>query len=61
MKLTAYIDGTSLIGPAFTDWTTAQAVLLEQQAYVSNKTVLPAPVVLPPAERRRTGAIVKLS
>lgn len=61
MKLTTYIEGTSLIGTAFADWASAQPVLLGQQAYIASKTVLPAPAVLPPAERRRTGAIVKLS
>lgn len=61
MKLTAYIDGISLLGPALTDWASARAVLLGTQTYQPSKTVLPAPTLLPPAERRRTGAIVKLS
>ena len=46
MKLTTYIEGTSLIGPAFADWASAQPVLLGQQAYIASKTVLPAPAVL---------------
>jgi Beta-ketoacyl synthase, N-terminal domain len=61
MLLTAYIDGISLLGPALADWPSAQAILIGLQAYQPNKTVLPPLILLPPAERRRTGTIVKLS
>ncbi len=59
--LTAYIDGIGLLGPGFNGWTGGQSVLAGASAYQPDKTVLPAPASLPPAERRRCGAIVKLS
>lgn len=61
MTLTAYIEGIGLLGPGLTDWLTGQAVLSGQQPYQSHKTVLPSPALLPAAERRRSGAIVKLT
>jgi len=61
MTLTAYIEGIGLLGPGLTDWPTSQAVLNGQQAYQPHNTVLPTPTLLPAAERRRSGAIVKLT
>jgi hypothetical protein len=61
MNLTAYIEGIGLLGPGLADWPTAQPVLTGQQPYQSSRTVLPAPTRLPPAERRRSSAIVKLT
>lgn len=59
--LTAYIEGIGLLGPGFTDWPTGRAVLAGDAAYQYQATVMPAPAALPPAERRRSGPIVKLS
>ncbi len=59
--VTAYIDGLGLIGPGLTDWLSSQPILAGQTAYQYQKAVLPVPATLPPAERRRCGAIVKLS
>lgn len=61
MRLTAYIEGIGLLGPGLADWPSSQGVLTGQQAYHPHPTVLPAPAILPPAERRRSGAIVKLT
>jgi len=61
MTLTAYIDGIGLLGPGLSDWPSSQAVLLGQAPYQAQKTVLPSPLLLPAAERRRSGAIVKLT
>lgn len=58
--LTAYIDGIGLLGPGFNNWPGSAAMLCGEVPYQSHKTVLPAPAVLPPAERRRCGPIVKL-
>ena len=44
-----------------TDWPSSQAVLGGSQPYQPRKTVLPPPALLPAAERRRSGAIVKLT
>ena len=61
MKLSAYIEGIGLLGPGLSDWPTAQPVLTGQQPYQPSRTLLPAPTLLPPAERRRSSAIVKLT
>jgi hypothetical protein len=61
MKLTAYIEGIGLLGPGLTDWPSSRPILCGQQAWQPHKTILPAPALLPPAERRRSGAIVKLT
>src|SRR5512141_1239593 len=59
--LSAYIEGIGLLGPGLPDWSSAEAVLSGRAPYQSRKTVLPSPASLPAAERRRSGAIVKLS
>lgn len=61
MILSAYIEGIGLLGPGFSDWPTAQPVLTGQQPYQPSRTVLPVPTLLPAAERRRSGAIVKVT
>ena len=61
MTLTAYIEGIGLLGPGLADWPSSQAILAGQQPYQPHKTVLPPPALLPAAERRRSGAIVKLT
>ncbi|TCW82212.1 3-oxoacyl-ACP synthase [Burkholderia sp. SRS-46] len=59
MKLTAYLDSVGLIGPGLSDWPHAADVLAGRAAYASAHTVLPPPAGLPPAERRRTGPVVR--
>lgn len=59
--LTAYIEGVGLLGPGFNDWPGGRAVLSGQQPYQPGRTVLPLPALLPAAERRRSGAIVRLT
>lgn len=59
MKLTACIESIGLIGPGLADWPHAADVLAGRAPYESARTVLPPPATLPPAERRRTGAVVK--
>ncbi|HEY2465809.1 MAG TPA: beta-ketoacyl synthase chain length factor [Steroidobacteraceae bacterium] len=61
MKLCGYVGGIGVLGPGFNDWPQAAAVLLGKQPYVAAPTVLPIPAMLPPAERRRTGRVVKLA
>lgn len=61
MTISAYIDGIGVLGPGLNDWPSTQAILLGQQTYQPCKTVLPSPLLLPAAERRRSGAIVKLT
>ena len=57
--LTAWIDGIGFLAPGLPDWPTARAVLRGEQAWEHAPTVLPAPALLPPAERRRASRLVK--
>lgn len=59
--LSAYIEGIGLLGPGFSNWPDSRAVICGQQAYQAARTVLPLPALLPAAERRRSGAIVRLT
>lgn len=59
--LTAYIEGIGLLGPGLKDWSNSQAILAGKQPYHSQKTILPSPTLLASAERRRSGAVVKLT
>jgi Beta-ketoacyl synthase, N-terminal domain len=61
MKLGAYIDGIGILGPGISDWPHAEELLSGRQPYQPGATVLPVPSMLPPAERRRTGRVVKLA
>lgn len=61
-EMTLYVRGIGLVGPGFSNWAEAQAALREPaSAWTQAPTVLVAPMLLPPAERRRAGTIVKLS
>jgi len=59
--LTAYVNGISLIGPGLIDWTNSVAILTESCTYQSQPTLIPVPTILPAAERRRSGDLVKLT
>jgi hypothetical protein len=59
--LGACVQGIGLLGPGLADWEAAAAVLTGASSWTNAATVLPPPQLLPPAERRRTGAIVKLT
>jgi len=61
MKLSAYVEGVGVLGPGLGDWRAAEAVLSGRAPYVHAPTVLPMPELLPAAERRRTGRVVKLA
>jgi hypothetical protein len=60
-KLAGCVDGIGLIGPGLAGWPAARAVLRAEAAYIDAPVVVAAPTALPPAERRRTGLIVRLS
>jgi hypothetical protein len=61
MKLPGYVAGIGVLGPGLLNWPQAAAVLSGRQPYAAEPTVLPIPSMLPPAERRRTGRVVKLA
>src|SRR5215469_10343707 len=59
--LQACIEGIGVLGPGLPDWPTTAGVLKGASPWEPAPTVLPAPLYLPSAERRRTGAVVRLS
>jgi hypothetical protein len=60
-ELRAVIEGIGVLGPGLSDWPASAAVLAGRVPYRAARTVLPAPSVLPPAERRRAGRVIKLA
>lgn len=59
--LSAWIDGIGFIAPGLPDWPSAQVVLRGEQPLETAPSILPAPQLLPPAERRRASRVVKLA
>lgn len=56
-----FVDGVGVLGPGMPDWSTACALLADGRDVVPAPVVPPAIAALPPAERRRTGTVVKLA
>lgn len=61
MMLSASIEGIGLLGPGLSGWPESAVMCAGQQPYQPQKTVLPPPALLPSAERRHSGAIIKRS
>jgi hypothetical protein len=59
--ISAYVNGISLIGPGLTNWPESINLLTGQSQYEKQPTIFPSPKILPPAERRRSGELVKLT
>lgn len=59
--LRVWVEGIGLAGPGLASWASTLDVLRGTQPYTPAATVLPPPARLPPAERRRAGAAVKLA
>ena len=59
--LSAWIDGIGLIAPGLPDWASAAAVLRGEQPWQGAPSVLPAPALLPAAERRRASRVIRLA
>ena len=53
--------GVGLLGPGLPSWPAAQAVFDGRMPYVPMPAVLAPPARLPPAERRRAGASIRLA
>lgn len=53
--------GIGLQGPGLAGWGASAALLREPPAWAPAPTALPLPSRLPPAERRRSGSLVRLS
>jgi hypothetical protein len=56
-----FVEGIGLLGPGLNGWSEGRSVLRGGKPYVSAPTQLMASPLLPAAERRRTGAPVKLA
>lgn len=59
--LSAYVEGIGLLGPGFSNWAQGRECLAGRAPYQAARSVLPLPMALPSAERRRAGAVVKVS
>ncbi|MES2537718.1 MAG: beta-ketoacyl synthase chain length factor [Pseudomonadota bacterium] len=61
MSITVYLDAIGAIGPGANNWPEWRALLQHDESWQPAKTKLPVLNVLPSAERRRTGAGVKIA
>ena len=55
------IAGIGLVGPGLADWDAAAAALRDPAGWLGAPTVVPVATRLPPTERRRAGAVVRVS
>ncbi|BDG70571.1 beta-ketoacyl synthase chain length factor [Roseomonas fluvialis] len=61
MTLAVGIAGIGLLGPGLSGWPQAAQILAGIVPYVAAPLTPPAPTLLPPTERRRTGPSVRLA
>lgn len=59
--LTVFVEGIGLLGPGFPGWEAGSEQLAGRTPHETARCVLPLPMALPAAERRRAGAVVKVS
>ena len=59
--LTVFVEGIGLLGPGLPNWPQGRACLDASVTFETARSMLPLPMALPPAERRRAGAVVKVS
>ena len=59
--LTVFVEGIGLLGPGLSNWTQGRACLDGRAVHDNGRCILPVPMALPAAERRRAGAVVKVS
>lgn len=59
--LTAWVEGVGVLGPGLPGWPAAVEILSGRAPYEACDTVIPPLECLPPAERRRTGRVVRLA
>ena len=60
-RLAVFVQGIGLLGPGFSGWAQGGRCLDGSAPYEAARSVLPLPMSLPSAERRRAGAVVKVS
>lgn len=61
VMLSGWVDGIGLLGPGLDNWAAAQPILTGAAHYEPRPVAVPAPVALPPPERRRAGLAVKVA
>jgi len=61
VTLRAYLDGVGVLGPGLSGWQDTAAILCGRSSYAGSPTVLPTLTMLPAAERRRTGRVVRVA
>lgn len=59
--LRVFVEGVGLLGPGLPSWADSQATLRGEQPHVFQMTTLAPPARLPPAERRRSGPVIRLA
>ena len=59
--ISIYLEGIGICGPGLAGWGLAREILAGAAPYAPTPTALSAVEKLPPAERRRVGAPVKLA
>jgi hypothetical protein len=59
--LAVFVEGIGLLGPGLSSWAQGRQCLDGSLRYAAGRCVLPLPMALPSAERRRAGAVVKVS
>ncbi len=59
--LTVFVEGIGLLGPGLSDWVQGRGVLAGGESYQPARCVVPLPMALPAAERRRAGMVVKVA
>ena len=59
--LTVFVEGIGLLGPGLSSWAQGRQHLDGSLPYQTARCVLPLPMALPSAERRRVSAVVKVS
>lgn len=60
-SLTVFLEGIGLLGPGLASWLEGREHLRGASPYLSARCALPLPAALPAAERRRAGAVVRVS
>ena len=56
-----FVESVGLLGPGLTGWLASRSALIGAAPYVPADVLIPAPDLLPAAERRRTGNPVRLA
>ena len=59
--LTVYVEGIGLLGPGLSNWAQGRGALEGTEAYQAARCIVPLPMALPAAERRRAGTVVKVA